>query len=278
MTWKNSVSQSSGAVPLSDVSAFISGVASPPLSAIDDYYSAAEPILVSIGPDFFIDYDDRVSALLYIGLISATENYFRNVLGFILEVCPVAKNSAVEEKVQLGSYLWSGAGIHSRTAFDFIAFSSGKNISDTFQKFIGYQVKTGGVWKSMLGEYDKLCEIRHGVVHSGLVLSGKNALKLGLSPTSASMRVSPTFATVQEAGAICTTLVQAANNELFELMIKRWAVDWRALPSWRVDYQTKALRRVYEGFFSSRDNARGAITTVLSFRTFMKRVKSEFNI
>lgn len=130
----------------------------------------------------------------------------------------------------------------------------------------------------MLGEYDKLCEIRHGVVHSGLVLSGKNALKLGLSPSPNTMVVTPTYATVQEAGAVCSTLVQAANNELFELMVSRWAMDWRQLPSWDSAKEGRLLKRVYEGFLSTIDAGRGAISNPATFLTLKRRIKREYNI
>lgn len=278
MTWRGSVSQASSAIQLANVASYIGSSATPVRSAIDTFYFSAEPILVGVGPAYFGAHPEQVSGLLYIGLISSTENYFRNILGLILEVCPVARQKAAEEKVQLGSYLWSGPGIHSRTAFDFIAFSSGKNVTETFNKFVGYQVKQHGVWKAMLAEYDKLCEIRHGIVHSGLVLSGKNALKLGLSPTASCMQVNPTYATVQEAGAICTTLVQAANNELFELMVDRWAGEWRQLPSWQVSKQAQLFRKVFKGFFSTRDQSRGAIANSASLETLLRRVKREFGV
>ena len=278
MTWRGSVSQASSVVQLANVVSYIGSSSMPARSAIDTFYFSSEPVLVGVNPDYFSNYPEQVSGLLYIGLISSTENYFRNILGMILEVCPVARQKAAEEKVQLGSYLWSGPGIHSRTAFDFIAFSSGKNVTETFNKFIGYQVKQHGVWKAMLVEYDKLCEIRHGIVHSGLVLSGKNALKLGLLPSSSSMQVNPTYATVQEAGEICTTLVQAANNELFELMVERWAGEWRQLPSWQASRQGQLFGRIFRGFFSVRDQARGAIANSISLETLQRRVKREYGV
>ncbi|BDU19435.1 hypothetical protein [Dyella sp. GSA-30] len=278
MTWKNSVSRAGSAVVIADVNAYVSSAAGAASSPMDRYYAATEGILVKVDPAYFLAYPNEVLALLYVGLISATENYFRDTLGFILRVCPIARTKAAEEKVQLGSFLWGGADLHSRTAFDFIAFSSAKNVSETLAKFVGHQIKKNGVWSAMLPEYDRLCEIRHGIVHSGLVLSGKNALRLGLVRSKKSMVVAPSYATLQEAGDICTTLVQAANNELFEAMVGRWAVDWRKLPSWDTKKARAMLKDVFLGFRSDRDTNRGAVSNALDFDSFVKEVKVDFNL
>lgn len=278
MTWRNSVNQMSSFVPVADISAYVRISLGDGKAPIDRYYESTRDILTQIDPSFFSNNPASVTSLLYIGLISATENYFRDVLGFILSVCPIAKIKAAEKKIQLGSFLWGGADLHRRTAFDFIAFSSAKNISDTFNEFVGYQVKQNGVWKKTLEEYDKLCEMRHGIVHSGMVLSGKNALKLGLPQTKDVMLVYPSYATLQEAGGVCTTLVQAANNELFEALVGRWAVDWRRLSSWNRSQARKRLKAVHDGFLSNEDSGRGAIGNKVTFNTLIRRIEREFNL
>jgi len=278
VNWKDSVNQVSSFVPVANVNAYVRVRAADGQAAIDRYYESTRDILTKVDPDFFTSNPPQVTSLLYIGLISATENYFRDVLGFILSVCPIAKIRAAEKKIQLGSFLWGGADLHSRTAFDFIAFSSAKNISDTFNDFVGHSVKPTGVWKKALDEYDKLCEMRHGIVHSGMVLSGKNALKLGLPYTNDVMLIEPSYATLQEAGGVCTTMVQSANNELFEALVRRWAVDWRKLPSWEKSCARKRLRAIRNGFYSGEDSKRGAIGNQVAFDTLLKRIEREFNL
>lgn len=278
MTWRNSVCQVSSASAIANINAFVSSGPSVTRSAIDGYYAATEGILASLGPSYFTTYPKEICNLLYIGLISATENYFRDVLGFVLSICPIAKDHAAEEKVQLGSYLWGGSNLHGRTAFDFIAFSSPKNVSETMAKFVRHQIKENGVWHRMLPEYGKLCELRHGIVHSGSVISGKNALKLGLAVTPNELTIAPSYAGVQEAGDVCTSLVQGANNELFEAMVSRWALDWRKLPSWNSAESTAMLKRIFEAFLSTKDVRRGSVSGHRSFRSFSAAVKSDFGL
>lgn len=278
MNWKNCACQTSHRIQIADINLYVSSSTISSKSAIDCFYDSTEAILTRIGPAYFSTHTQEISSLLYIGLISATENYFRDILGFVLSICPISRNHASEERIQLGSFLWGGSELHNRTAFDFIAFSSSKNIRETINKFINYKPEQQGTWYAMLSEYDKLCEIRHGIVHSGHVLSGKNALKLGLSHTKYSMKASPTYATLQEAGSICTTFIQAANNELFELLVTRWAKDWRGLPSWDPHNEYKLLKYIYLGFYSAKDHSRGNITNPLTIKKLAHRIRKDFGI
>lgn len=278
MNWKNCTCQTSPRILIPDVNLYVGNSPTINISSIDRFYNSTEDILTKITPTYFTSYTPEITSLLYIGLISATENYFRDILGFILSICPIARENASEEKVQLGSFLWGGSELHNRTAFDFIAFSSSRNIKETINKFINYQIAPKGTWSAMLSEYDKLCEIRHGIVHSGHVLSGKNALKLGLTPTKLSMKTNPSYATLQEAGSICTTLTQSANNELFELLVDRWAKGWRRLPSWDPRSEYELIKKLYLGFHSDKDFSRGRIANPLTIKKLAHRIRKDYGI
>lgn len=278
MTWQNSVSQLATVATVAVPANHVRHVSPVPRSAIDQYYDSTFDILTKADPAYFSAYPPTITSLLYVGLISATENYFRDILGFMLGVCPVSRQQASEKKIQLGSLLWGGPSLHSRTAFDFIAFSAAKNISETFKEFTDCSPSQHGLWRASLRQYDLLCEVRHGVVHSGSILSGKNALRLGVPETKYVMMVSPSYANLQEAGAVCASVVQSANNELFEVMVKRWAVDWRALPSWKKSSADRLFERVFAAFYSSTDAARGAISNAVDWKEVRKRAKISFGV
>ncbi len=228
-------------------------------SSIDLFYSATHQTLTKITPAFLQTYGDEMSGLLFVGLISSTEDYFRNVLGFILSTCPNARAHAADEKVQLGSLLWSGDQLQNRSAFEFLAFSSAANIRKAVENFACHQVRQGGAFDGMLKEYDKLCELRHAVVHSGHLVAGKNALKLALRHSGKPLKVSLNYAALQATGTVCTALVQAANTELFEALVGRWAKDWRRLGSWDTAQETRLFNKLRTGFLSKRDYDNHAI-------------------
>lgn len=196
----------------------------------------------------------------------------------MLTICPVAQAHSSDEKVQLGSLLWAEGPLQNRSAFEFHAFSSAESIRKAVQNFTCYQVRTNGTFALMLNEYDKLCELRHAVVHSGHIVAGKNALKLGLKRSANPLKVKLGYAELQAAGSVCTALVQAANAELFEALTVRWATAWRKLPSWTPGDEATLLRTIRAAFLSKRDRTNKTIMGASSMKQFEADVRSEFSL
>lgn len=278
MSWQNSVCMAIGRVGCPDVNSLVLPVARQHKSAIDEFYASTNATLTRIDPTFFATYGDDIAGLLFVGLISSTENYFRDVLGFILSICPIAQANAADEKVQLGSLLWAEDHLQNRSAFEFFAFSSADSVRKAVTKFVNLPIKQNGTFDLMLKEYDKLCELRHAVVHSGHIVAGKNAIRLGLTRSSSPLKVRIRYPDLQQAGEVCTALVQAANNELFEAMIGRWATEWRNVPSWNPSRESKLLSKLHNGFLSERDSQNNAIANKRSIRSLKSKIKAAFNL
>lgn len=278
MTWQNSASMFVGRVSCPDANTLVSAISlNDRTSSIDRFYAATHQTLTQITPSFLQTYGDDIAGLLFVGLISATEDYFRNVLGFVLSICPKARANAADEKVQLGSLLWARDQLQNRSAFEFMAFSSADNVRRALQNFACHQIRQGGALEGMLKEYDKLCELRHAVVHSGHLVAGKNAIKLALRHSAKPLKVSLNYAGLQATGTVCTALVQAANTELFEALIGRWAQDWRRLGAWDASQDAKLFKRIRFGFLSRRDYNNGAIAKV-SAAGLLLQVRQAYNL
>lgn len=278
MTWRGSVNMPHVPLVAQNAALFVEEIAVSKQSAIDKFYITSADINTKCTPDFIAANGGTISGLMLVGLISATENYFRDILGDILAVCPTSQNKSVEQKIQLGSVLWGGKDVHNRTAFEFLAFSNSKNVLETFNNFLGHVVIQRGAWKVWLTEYDKLCELRHAVVHSDNLIAGKNAIKLALQNNKKPLRIKIDYANLQNASLVCTSIVQAANNELFEMMVQRWAESWRqaGVPANLVS--DKMLLTIRRMFLSSRDRANRTISSKQTDRAFIANVKADFNL
>lgn len=278
MTWKNSVNMPQVALVSQNASLFVEEVKKTSRSPIDNFYFTSADINTKCTPSFLSTNGNTISGLMLVGLISATENYFRDILGDILSICPTSQNKSVEQKIQLGSVLWGGKDVHNKNAFEFMAFSNSKNVVDTFNGFLGYTVAQHGTWRVWLTEYDKLCELRHAVVHSDNVIAGKNAIKLALQNNKKPLRIKVDYANLQNASLVCTSMVQAANNELFEMMIKRWAESWRQIGAPSHLFSDKTLLSIRKMFLSARDRKNNAISNRQADDLFISNVKSDFNL
>jgi hypothetical protein len=278
MTWQSSASMFVGRVTCPDANTLVIPVtATGRVSAIDKFYASTHQTLTQITPDFLQIYGSDIAGLLFVGLISSTEDYFRNILGFILSVCPKARAHAADEKVQLGSLLWAKDYLQNRSAFEFMAFSSADSIRKALANFACHQVQKASAVEGMLKEYDKLCELRHAVVHSGHIVAGKNAIKLALRHSGQPLKVALNYGGLQATGTVCTALVQAANKELFEALVARWAQDWRQLASWDATHETKLFRKIRSGFLSTRDYRNGAIPRISAER-LLDQVRQTYNL
>jgi hypothetical protein len=211
--------------------------------------------------------------LLLVGLVSATENYFRDVFAGIIRLCPTAQSKSADHSIKLGSVIWHSGVDVERGAFEHISFASGERLIKSSKEYLAYTLKQ----TSIVDEFDKVCELRHGIVHSGAIIAGKNAIRLQLPPTKEPLRITVDFARLQECGSICTTLVASINSELFAELARRWAVVWPKLPSWNSERTHALFRQVWSTFFSAYDHTNGTIPTSLSLMKCKHRVLAEYS-
>lgn len=272
MSWRTSVNQSVGAARIGDINTYLRVDNVTVDAPIDIFYRSSQELL-QVGSPQFLNAHPAVGPLLLVGLVSATENYFRDLFPRIIQICPIAKAASAEQSIKLGSVVWHGGGDVGRGAFDHISFANVSNVVSSSKKFTGYQVQESGV----LSEFEKICELRHSVVHSGAVMAGKNAVRLHVPSAAGALRVRIGFAELQEAGDICTTLALSVNTEFFVEMARRWAVEWPKLPSWDETKRHTLFKSIWNSFYSRIDAANNAIHTQTTLVKCKNRVTAELS-
>jgi hypothetical protein len=272
MSWRNSVNQTFGIARITDINTFVRAEAFTEETPIDIFYQASKDILL-VGTPAFLSAHPSMGPLLLVGLVSATENYFRDIFSRLIQICPIAKATSADQSIKLGSVVWHGGRDVERGAFEHISFADVDTVIRASRNFLKYELQK----TDTLLEFGKVCELRHGIVHSGAVLAGKNALNLQLPATTGTLRIEVGFAQLQECGAICTSLVASVNTELFSEMAKRWAVNWPRLPSWNIHQKHDLFKAIWNIFFSKQDAHSAAIPLSLSLTKCKNRVSSEFS-
>ena len=227
------------------------------ISPIDQYLTATESLLKIGNPSFFSDHPALAGQML-VALVSETESYFRDLFSRLLLVCPVSQNRAALRDVKLGSVIWYRTGQLERGAFEHFSFASSDNIIDTLRKYFDIQIDEKSDPYALLQQFDLLCELRHAAVHSGGLISGKNALKLQLVRTELSVALSVDFQRFQEVTELCTSLVCSMNIELFKKFGERWRDKWPAcVPNWSVRSANIRFKHLWSIFASSIDQSKG---------------------
>jgi len=275
--WRSSVCRAASASVIADSSKYAQPVPHAAVAPIDTYY-AASIALLKAADSAYLSAHPSIGPLALVGTVSATENYLRDVLARIIALCPIAQDAAASQSISLGTVIWHSGVLPERGAFEHLSFAGADNTRLTIRKFIGYELKKNGPTEAMLAEFDKVCELRHGIVHSGGIIAGKNALRLQLKRGACGLCTRVTFAELQECADVCTTFVVALNTELFACLAERWATAWRRRATWEPRRANSLFVELWRTFSSATDSRTGQIADPVSLVRCRNAVKQEYNV
>lgn len=207
----------------------------PACSPISDYFDVTEKlkkkILLRDGSP-----DSEMLGLLTIGVISSVEFYLRNVFSRIPEVCPIAARHIEMSLVPAGAAgFYSGSGLPQyMSCFEHESLADGKRIRSLCEKFTGLKVVADGSANKVIEDFDKLCEIRHCLVHARGFVGLKACNALGLDDRA------PRKVLLQAEGALevlklAHNVVRALNRFLAQGIIERWIGSGVLTGSWTED-------------------------------------------
>jgi len=274
--WKNCISQSVGSERINDLNDYVSVSVASDKSPIDQFYGEMQNILI-LFPHQAWGQKAWVGALASIAIISSIENYFRQIFSQILKICVDSQKKAASNNINLGSVIWHPSNEIERGAFEHISLASADNINTTSKKYIGIDLISNGLG-AILDEFDKVCELRHGIVHSAMVVAGKNGIKLKLQSTNDVTKIDIGFAQFQEIMSICNALVVDSNKLFFAELAKRWATSWRNTPSWDSSEASLKFKTIWSVFYSPRDQQNGTIPENMTWIKCRNQIMREFNI
>lgn len=274
MDWKKFISQTVGQEQLGNLTDFVQDKTYSGNAPIDDFYNEVR-IILSLGSPSMTSTDWQGS-MHAIAIISSTENYFRSILGKMITLCPHSKKKAAENSINFGSVLWHPNESIERGAFEHVSFSDSKKIIEMTRKYIGLELNNSDLIP-ILNEFNKVCELRHGIVHSARILAGKNALMLNLPSSSKEQFITIGYGQLQNIASICTTLIVSYNQKLFEIMVNRWATSWRD-STWTTAIENEHFKKIWNAFHSKVDMANNTIPETGTWIKCKNLIKAEYQL
>lgn len=275
--WAQSVNQAVGTTKINDINIYVTCCDFKYESPIDLFYNRTFEILKAGTPEF-IAANKSIASLFLVGLVSATENYFRDILSSIIRICPLAQRKASDQNINLGSVVWHGIGKVERGAFEHLSFADMQTIKNTSNKFIDFDIKANSPIEPILKEFDKVCELRHGIVHSSSILPGKNAVKLQISGDAGPRAINIEYSQLQECALICNALIATYNIELFQEMCRRWAVVWPKENTYISARRNESFNKIWKIFYSEIDNDRKNIPKPISMVRCRNAILKQYNV
>lgn len=189
-----------------------------------------------------------IGRLLLVGCVSAFENYCRGVLSGCLTLCPISQSKSSEKNVSLGGAIWHGPnGNFNRSAFEHKSLADTKELKSVFREYLDFDLGQP-LFMDLINSYEVIMQLRHAVVHSDGYLPGRNAVKLEISRSHPYLLVKVNSSRVQEILLVLSTLASTINRELFSVMCRRWAIDWRRRADWQPNEERNILKAVFDLF------------------------------
>lgn len=249
------------------------------LTAPIDMYLSSVASILTYGTEARLNENDFIGRLLFIGAVSSAEAYFRAVLSSCMELCPVCKKAASQnaKQIHLGGLLWHGRDGFSRSAFEHHSFTSKDELAKAVLGFLGIKLPDSA-FGALLEEYEMICQLRHGVVHCDGLLPGRNAVLLDIPRYDRPVRTIVRFEQLQTLAAVVGSLVLAVNRELFSVMTKRWAIDWRQRVDWIPSEEELSFARIWTIFHSRVESGHDEAASEAQRSACMQAIRAQFNL
>jgi hypothetical protein len=203
-------------------------------SPIDDFYTYLTS-LITLGDPRLLAANPTLGKVLLLGIVSATEYYFRAVLAGVLFACPLSRKHAYTEQLSFGATEYYSKLDLGFALLEGHSFSSKKELISQTARLLDLRWKEQSSIASAVDEYDKLCQFRHAAVHSRGDISVRNLQSIGTPVTSGRLAVVVDIGAFQESAAICQNVVRAYNSALYQELLQRWLNNGVLQGQWKTD-------------------------------------------
>ncbi|MCP4157148.1 MAG: hypothetical protein GY757_56070 [bacterium] len=218
----------------------------PALSPIDMFIEKTRELNKLIGPEPE-NMQPQLANLITLGYVSAVESYFRNLLRQLIVIDEASRIKCETQTLTYGAAISYDKNMLPESLLENSSFASKENIKKALKNFLGikntYPVDVEGV----IEQFEKVCQVRHCIVHRFGHLGSNNAIKLGLKEhrelLNKPVRVS--FDSLQDIFSICNNTVKVVNNFLFREILVRTAEDENR--QWEWDFNKDEER--FDGYF-----------------------------
>jgi hypothetical protein len=198
---------------------------------IDEYYRGATELIRESSTETCTEHGRK---LLVVQLVACVERYVRTLLVALVETCPACRRNVQRKQVMLAAVAYYPSEELAFAVLDHQALSGGAEIAKATQQMAGIELKQGSSVAEALAAFDRVCHLRHAIVHQGGRLGPNNLLEIGVKATHPA-EVAIDGIGFQELVAVCHAAVRAYNQFTFESIIERWAREGSLTAQWDQD-------------------------------------------
>lgn len=169
------------------------------------------------------NFDTYQGQLVMLGIIAAVESYFRAIFWRLIAYDVICQKKVERVDVSYGAAAHLTKELLPEAILERISFISRANIIEAIKDLLAVKGEIPPELEVVIGDYVRVCQLRHCAVHRFGKLGVNNAISLGLSEHRNLIEKPLKFdyAALQNIIAISTGLVKTINNYLFNEMLAR---------------------------------------------------------
>lgn len=241
-----------------------------------------------LGAEARKEYSSILGSLVYLGMVSAAESYFRSLLRRLILTDHVCISNASSRMVTYGAVLHHSEDLLPEALLEGISLASTKNVASELRTLcsITQMGKDGGVpnhLQLLFDNFESICQIRHCGIHRFGKLGSQQALKLGIANHGPLLEkpLSLSVAHLQDIAEALEALVRGVNSHCFSDIIKRTHTagpggrDATLYPeAWQMDFDADSERfNSYYSIFAASGEPLKSQPADAVFAAFMAFVK-----
>ncbi|MCW0375131.1 hypothetical protein [Xanthomonas sacchari] len=220
--------------------------------------------------------DDEVTKqlnnLVFLGHVSAVESYFRCLTRQLVWVDHFTTDKVKDLKITYSAARHSVPELMAEALLEDMTFITADSIKSWRSSVIGVSSQE---LEDEINEFDRICQLRHCIVHRFGRLGTKNASKLGLS-THKDLFEKPIKLTNNQLDEIAFSLfnfVRAVNNHIYAKVMERSA---KQDPDWKWDETTDLPKfELLYAVFKKSDEPNASPQSIEAYNAFKTKFEKE---
>jgi len=221
----------------------------PTHNPIDEYLKHSKEMVVFACQNSI---SNEVRAILLLDLVSSVEWYLRRTIVECINICDIAQKNIEKKQIPIGAMQYYNKNDLPYSTFDHAALSGTGEVVKVTREILGIDVnKSSTSTMEAIANFEKICNLRHAIVHSRGRMSFLNLLETGFSVEKGPFRIIVTDVSYQDLMAICHSTVRAYNQLVFDSTLERWICAGYVEGDWSKDEER--FKKLIDLFFSKED-------------------------
>lgn len=198
-------------------------------SPVDEFRSNLSQInVLYLRADQRNEYTPMLGSLVYLGMVSAAEGYFRSLLRRLILVDPACRHNASSRTVTYAAAVHHEPELLPEALLEGLSLASTKNVASELKALcnISHMSKEGGVpaaLQQLFHNFEAICQVRHCGIHRFGKLGSQQAFRLGMALHKPLLEkpLTLTVQHLQDIAEALDALIRGVNSYCFADILKR---------------------------------------------------------